>query len=318
MQQATRQESGEDRYCDLPSGMRICHRVHGHPQAEPLLLLAGLGLQLHYWTPLFVGALVERGFRVVVLDNRDVGRSSRGKGRPPGVLRQLFKRIEPTAYDLSDMADDAAGLLAHLGIARAHVVGMSMGGMIAQTLAVRHAARVASLVSIFSTTGHARAGQPAPSTLLKLARPPVRSRDAAMARYVEVMHHVGSTGYAMHDRDLRAYAGTAWDRGDGPTAHEGMARQIGAIFKSGDRTAQLRGITAPTLVLHGDRDLLVAPSGGAATAAAIPGAKLLTVHGMGHNIPDEAAPLLVDLIDGHARRSTAAAGLREQPQTRYA
>lgn len=293
----------EDRFCDLPSGMRICHRVHGHAGGEPLLLIAGLGLQLHYWTPLFVGSLVERGFRVIVFDNRDVGRSSRGKGRPPGVLRQLFKRIEKSAYDLDDMADDAAGLLAHLGVARAHVVGMSMGGMIAQTLAVRHAPRVASLTSIFSTTGHGRVGQPALSSLLKLSKPPVRSRDAAMARYVEVMHHVGSTAYAMHERDLRAYAGTAWDRGDGPTAHAGMARQIGAIFKSGDRTAQLRRITAPTLVLHGERDLLVAPSGGAATAAAIPGARLLTVHGMGHNIPDEAAPFLVDLIDGHARRA---------------
>ncbi|MGH6646617.1 alpha/beta fold hydrolase [Aquabacterium sp.] len=295
-----------DQFCDLPNGFRLCYRTHGHPDGDPLLLIAGLGLQLTYWSPLITEDLARRGYRVITMDNRDVGRSSRATGKPPGLLRSLSKRIEASAYDLDDMTRDTAGLLAHLHVDRVHVVGMSMGGMIAQNLAALYPDQVRSLTSIFSTTGAGRVGQPALSTLLRLAKAPPRSREEAVAGYLRMMRHIGSTGHFLDEQSLRSYAEQAWDRGHGANAHEGMARQVGAIMKSGDRTARLRGVRAPTLVIHGDQDRMVAPSGGQATADAIPGAVHLTVRGMGHDLPDDVIPYLVDLIDGHAERHSEA------------
>lgn len=301
----TSARADEDQFCDLPTGVRLCFRTHGPADGVPLVLIAGLGLQLTYWSPLLIMGLVERGFRVAVLDNRDVGRSSRMQGRPPGLWRLFTRRADPSSYDIGDMADDVLGLMQHLGMPKAHVVGMSMGGMIAQTLAARQPARVLSLTSIFSTTGAGKVGQPAFSTMLRIAKAPPATRDEAIERYLSMMQHVGSTRYAMDEQALRAYAAQAWDRGDGKAGARGVGRQIGAIMKSGDRTAQLRAIKAPTLVLHGERDLLVAASGGQATADAIPGATLVTLPGMGHFIPAGIVPWLLDLINGHAQRSLA-------------
>lgn len=292
-----------DQFCTVSTGMRLCYRTYGPDYAEPLLLIAGLALHLTSWSPRFIEGLVQRGYHVITFDNRDVGRSSRHASTPPGVWRQLTRRIAPEAYDLSDMARDAVGLLDHLQIEQAHLVGMSMGGMIAQTMAATHANRAHSLTSIFSTTGARRVGQPAASTMWLLSRSPARTRDEAAEGYLQMMRHIGSQGFDRDEEALRAYAEEAWDRGNGATAREGVARQIGAIIKSGDRTSALKEIRIPTLVVHGDRDRIVHPSGGHATAQAIPGARHITIHGMGHQISEGVVPYLVDLIDGHAQRS---------------
>jgi pimeloyl-ACP methyl ester carboxylesterase len=289
----------EDQFCDLPSRIRLCYRVHGVDGAPAVLLIAGLGLQLIWWTPALINDLVARGLRVIVFDNRDAGRSTHMPEKPPSVLRQLLAMRNPKTYALEDMASDALGLLDHLGIERFHVAGMSMGGMIAQVLAARHPQRVVTLTSIFSTTGHRKVGQPAASTMWKLAKPPARSLDVAVARYLDMMAHVGSTAYPMPEHELRAYAAQAWARGAGPAEADGESRQIGAIINSGDRTSDVSRITAPTLVLHGDVDKLVAPSGGRATAQAIAGARLVTLPGLGHHIPDGALPQMMALLEKH-------------------
>ncbi|MXN78037.1 alpha/beta fold hydrolase [Burkholderia sp. 4701] len=298
-------DEARDAFCDTPTGVRLCYRTYGPDTGEPLLLIAGLSLQLTSWPPGLVDGLVRCGYRVIVFDNRDVGRSSRIAQQPPGLMRQFLRRPLRAAYDLRDMAADTIGLLDHLHVACAHLVGMSMGGMIGQIIAATHPQRTLSLTSIFSTTGARHVGQPASSTLSMLIKPPPRDREDAVQRYSRMMAHIGTQTYVVSDEARRAYAADAWERGQQSRDHEGMARQIGAIIKSGDRTAEIRRIQAPTLVVHGDRDLMVAPSGGVATAAAIAGAEMVTIRGMGHDIPDGVAPLLTDLIDGHARRSVA-------------
>ncbi|NMO15667.1 alpha/beta fold hydrolase [Pyxidicoccus fallax] len=298
----------DDRFCELPHGLRICFRTWGSTTGEPLLLLAGLGLHLTSWPKALVDTLVRQGFYVVAFDNRDVGRSSRASVPPPGRFRQFFRIPRDDGYDLGDMAEDTVGLLDHLGIASAHLVGMSMGGMISQTLAARHPERVRTLTSIFSTTGARSVGQPAFSTILRLAKPPANTSEESAANYLNIVRHIAATGFPFDDAVIREYALEAWERGDGRTAHEGVARQIGAIMKSGDRTAELRRITAPTLVIHGDNDLMVHPSGGEATAAAIPGARHVTIPGMGHHLADGVLEQLANLTVEHARRSTPHAG----------
>ncbi|UJR85160.1 alpha/beta fold hydrolase [Sandaracinus amylolyticus] len=289
----------EEHLCELPSGVRLCYRTSGSTRGEPLLLIAGLGLHLTWWPQSLIDGLVERGHHVIAFDNRDVGRSSRIATRPPGVLRQLLRVPHADNYDLGDMAEDTVGLLDHLGIDATHLVGMSMGGMIAQTIAARHPRRARSLVSIFSTTGARRVGQPSLSTLRHLAGPRARTRDQAIASHVTIMRHIGPSGFALDLEALEAYAGAAWDRGDGLHAPAGIARQIGAILKSGDRTRELRRITTPTLVLHGDSDLMVHPSGGRATARAIPGAAHVTIEGMGHHLPAGVIPRVTELVARH-------------------
>lgn len=303
-----------DQFCDVATGVRLCYRVHGPDEGIPLLLVVGLSLQLTYWPNGLIEQLVRSGFRVIVFDNRDVGRSSCMAQQPPGLVRQALKRPAASAYSLEDMALDAVGLLDHLGVAAAHVAGMSMGGMIAQILASRHARRVLSLTSMFSTTGSTRVGQPAISTLLMLTKAPPSDRSQSVTNFVRLSKHIGSNRYAIPDDILAAYAANAWDRGHGPKAHEGVARQIGAIMKSGDRTKELRDITAPTLIVHGEQDRMVAHSGGVATAKAIPKADFITVHGMGHAIGEDVAPVLSDLISGHIRRNGGLEPGQARPQ----
>ncbi|WP_432992697.1 alpha/beta fold hydrolase [Dactylosporangium sp. CA-233914] len=286
----------EDEHCTLPGGVSLCYRTSGDPDGPPLLLVAGLGLDLTSWPQPLLDGLTGRGFRLVRFDNRDAGRSTRVAARPPGLLRQLFARPPAGAYRLEDMAGDAAGLLEHLGIPRAHVVGMSMGGMIAQTLAASHPSRVATLTSIFSTTGARRVGRPARSTLLRMARRPARTRDEWVIRHLSMLDHIGSRVFPYDAPVERAWAARAWERGDGPARAAGVARQIGAIQASGDRTAALRSITAPALVVHGDVDRMVHPSGGRATAAAIPGARHVEIPGMSHHLSPGVIDRLVNLI----------------------
>jgi pimeloyl-ACP methyl ester carboxylesterase len=288
-----------ERFVEHPSGVRLCYRTRGDRDAEPLLLVAGLGQDLTVWPEEFLDGLVERGFLVVHHDNRDAGRSSRIGTPPPNTARKLLARPRHDAYTLRDMADDAVGLLDHLGIGSAHVVGMSMGGMIAQTLAAEHPERVRTLTSIFSTTGHRRVGQPARSTMLRLARRPARTQEEAVRRHLDITGHLAGLDYPLDETVETAYARRVWERAGGRSSAAGTARQIQAIHASGDRTEQLRRITAATLVVHGDRDLIVHPSGGRATADAIPGARHISIPGMGHHLAPDLIPLLIDMIAEH-------------------
>ena len=292
-----------EQFTSVGRGIKLCWQGFGDPGDTPILLVQGLGTQLIAWPVELCERLAAAGFYVVRYDNRDIGRSTRlSDVPPPSNPRLLAKRFVAGQYDLGDMADDAGGLLDALELAPAHVVGVSMGGMIAQTLAVRRPDAVRSLTSIMSTTGGRRVGRPAHSTLRLLLSKPPRERDAAIERSVRMFRHIGSAGFPFDESRLRLTAGLSYDRGFNPA---GSARQLAAIIKSGDRTAQLGRITAPTLVIHGDRDLMVDPSGGAATAQAIPGAHLETITGMGHDLPAGAWDRLTQLIVDHARAADA-------------
>lgn len=286
-----------DRFCELPGERQLCYRSHGADNAPPVLLIVGLGLQLTYWPQAFINGLVDKGLRVITLDNRDSGRSFFTQVAPPTVLQQFFRK-PTTGYNLGDMAADVIGLMDHLQLETAHVVGMSMGGMIAQTLAARYPGRVSSLTSIFSTTGSQRVGQPTFKTILQLLRRPPRNQQESVRDYVDIMRLIGTT-LEWHEQALRDYAAEAWERGGGEASNLGTARQIGAIINSGDRTEELKRITCPTLVIHSDKDLIVATSGGFATAAAVPGAKLVLLPGLGHDFPPSLIGTLLSLVGGH-------------------
>ncbi|MEC3919054.1 alpha/beta fold hydrolase [Nocardia sp. CDC160] len=284
-----------EQFADVGRGITLTYERQG--QGVPLLLIAGLGQQKHEWHDGLVALLADRGYDVVRFDNRDVGTSTHLEFRPPGPLDMLRKRWHPRQYDLGDMALDTLGLLDTLGWHRAHLVGMSMGGMIGQTVAARYPHRVCSLTSIFSTTGAARVGRPALSTWARMFGKPARTREEHTDAAVLMYRHIGSAGYPLDEARIRAVAGTTWDRDPRPAA--GVGRQLAGIMKSGDRTHEIATITAPTLVLHGDRDRMVHPTGGRVTAAAIAGARLHTLPGMGHDLPEALWPTLADLIDTH-------------------
>jgi pimeloyl-ACP methyl ester carboxylesterase len=274
----------------------LCYETFGSPSDAPLLLIMGLGTQMVAWRDEFCETLARRGFYVIRFDNRDCGHSTRMQGRPPTLVELTTRRPRALAYRLEDMADDAVSLLDHLGIDRAHIVGASMGGMIAQHVAFDHPDRVLSLVSIMASTGHRLLGQPRLSIMpLFLSRPEV-GREAYVQRAVELFYAVGSRRW-FDEASVRELAELQWERG---VTMAGTSRQLAAIAADGNRTQRLRRITAPTLVIHGTRDRLVASSGGRATARAIPGARLLRVEGMGHDLPRALWPLLIDAIARHA------------------
>lgn len=283
-----------DQFAELATGVQLCFRSSGDTDAPVLLLIAGLTQDLDVWPVAFVEALVEGGFRVIQFDNRDVGRTRHPTAPPPSKLRLLAGRPRSDGYALDDMAADGWALLDALGIDRAHLVGQSMGGMIAQTMAASEPHRALSLVSLYSTTGHPAVGQAALSTKLLLASPSAKTRDRFIEAHVKMIRHLAGRGYPMDERAERAYAGLHWDR-QGGHGQEGTARQIQAILLAGDRTAALRNIIAPTLVINGDHDLIVHPSGGTATANAILGARHIVIPGMGHHL----APALVRTVVGH-------------------
>jgi pimeloyl-ACP methyl ester carboxylesterase len=281
------------------NGIEICYDTTGDPADPTVLLVMGLGGQLIQWEPELCGLIAERGFHVVRFDNRDVGLSTHLDGGVDvfGLLAPEASSSEPTPvpYRLSDMADDAAGLLDHLGVDRAHVVGVSMGGMIAQTIAVDHPGRVLTLTSIMSTTGDPDVGLPTAEAMEALVAPPAQSREEAedgAARQAEVW---GSPGLFDEAR-VRRLAGDSWDRCHEPM---GIARQLAAILASGNRSPGLAQLATPTLVIHGAADTLVQSSGGERTAEVIPDAKLLMVDGMGHDLARPLWPTLVDAICGH-------------------
>jgi pimeloyl-ACP methyl ester carboxylesterase len=287
-----------EQFADVGRGITLCYETFGEESAPPMLLIQGLAMQMIGWPDEFCEQLAARGFYVVRFDNRDIGRSTRVRGRPPTPGQLLRRRIDPVHYTLSDMAQDAAGLLRELGLESAHVVGVSMGGMIAQTLAAEHPSCVRSLVSIMSNTGHRWKGQPAFRIYRYLLRRAPEDRAGFIEHTARIFRAIGSQGLPQDTELIREIAARSHDRGHDPAA---AGRQLGAIIASGDRTAQLRSITAPTLVIHGSKDRMVNRSGGLATARAIPGARLLTVQGMGHDLPQAAWPKLLDAISAHAR-----------------
>ncbi|MDQ1923390.1 alpha/beta fold hydrolase [Massilia pseudoviolaceinigra] len=286
------------------NGIRIAYETAGDPKDTPLLLIMGLGMQLTAWPDDFVDGLVELGFYVIRFDNRDSGLSTKfdHAGTPSLPLAWLKKLVRwplRSAYTLADMADDALGVLSALGVARAHVVGASMGGMIAQILAARHPERVISLTSIMSDSG--RRGLPGPTREARavLMRPARNARDldSLVTHMVHTMRVIGSPAYPTPERLLRERIARSIKRNVCPG---GVARQLVAIAATGDRSELLKSIRVRTLVIHGAADPLVPLAGGQDTARLIPGARLDVIEGMGHDLPPQLIERLIALIDAHA------------------
>jgi len=284
------------------NGIEIVYETIGDPSNPPLLLVMGLGTQLIHWDLELCELFAERGFYVIRFDNRDAGRSTYIDAPVPNIRRAMAGLKIDAPYLLDDMADDAFGVLDHLGIEAAHVAGASMGGMIAQTMAIRRPERVLSLTSIMSTTGERRAGRPKLRVWGVLLRRAPGDKDAAVEYFVRVFRMIGSKGFPADEDRIRAHAAEAYDRGHSTA---GTGRQLAAIMASGDRTDRLRGLQVPTLVFHGRDDPLIPFRGGRATAEAIPGARLIGIPGMGHDLPRQVWPQLVDAVAETAARASA-------------
>ena len=285
------------------NGVEIAYETFGDPTDETMLLIMGLGVQMLGWDEQLCTALAGRGYHVVRFDNRDVGLSTKVEGGPrPDLMAAIAGDASTASYTLEDMADDCAGLLDALGVRAAHVIGASQGGMIAQTLAIRHPERVLSLVSIMSTTGAREVGQPHPEALPALLTRPPADKEGFVDFVVAAWRVIGSPGFEADEGALRARAAASYDRGIFP---DGTSRQLLAILASGDRTQALRTLDVPTTVIHGTDDILVDVSGGKATADAIPGARLELIEGMGHDLPAQLWPRFVELIVETAERARA-------------
>jgi pimeloyl-ACP methyl ester carboxylesterase len=288
------------------NGIELAYDEIGEPDGRPLILIMGLGTQLIHWDEDLCGLLAQRGYRVIRFDNRDVGHSTKlDTAGTPGTAAMLLGFRATAAYKLRDMAADTVGLMDHLGIEHAHVAGVSMGAMIAQSLAIRAPERVLSLCSIMSTTGNRRLGMPTRKALGMLLAAPPRQRDAYADHIVRAFRIIGSPGFPADEERVRTMALAAHDRCYYPP---GVARQLHAVTASGDRTAHLRRLRVPTVVIHGDSDPLIRPAAGRATARAIPDARLRIVEGMGHDLPSQVWPVIVDEIEANAARAGGAQG----------
>ncbi len=278
-----------------PDEIDVAYEERGDPADPTVLLVMGVAGQLVHWPDGFCDALVERGLHVVRFDNRDSGRSTHMTAAPPPDLAAtLAGDLSSVSYTLSAMAADAVGLLDALGLPGAHVVGASMGAAIAQTMAIEHPDRVRSLTSMMFTTGDPAVGQTPPETLASVfGAPPATTRSQVVSRAVRAAGYVGSPGYPVDEAAVADRAGRAYDRDHDPTA---IARQAVAAVASGNRTERLRALDVPALVVHGVEDRMIDVSGGRATAAAIPGAELLLVDGMGHDLPPGLWPRLTEAI----------------------
>lgn len=288
----------------LPSGVEIAFETYGDPSGRPLLLIMGLGGPGLWWTAEMCVALAGRGFHVIRYDNRDVGRSTYFKGHRVNrrsIVQAFLGHRRGLPYTMQEMADDAFGLLDHLGVDAAHVCGASMGGMIAQTMAITEPSRVLSLVSIMSTTGRRTVGWQDPRLFPLFLTPRQSDRDAYVAATARVWSAIGSPEF-LDDLDRRAErANETWDRG---IDDAGLVRQLLAVITQPDRTKALHRLQVPTLVIHGTADRLIHPSGGRATARAIPEAELMLVPGMGHDLPRKLHGRFVDAICRTADRGT--------------
>ena len=291
------------------NGIEIAYQEIGDPDGEPLLLVMGLATQMLAWDEGFCAMLAERGFRVVRFDNRDVGRSTKIEAAGlPKRTDMLLGRRRTAPYLLRDMGADTTGLMDHLGIESAHLVGASMGGMIAQTVAIRRPERVRSLVSIMSTTGNRWLGVPTWKAFGTLFARPGAGREAAIEHTIGVFRTIGSPGYPMDEARMRELAAASYDRSH---SRAGIARQLHAIAASGDRTPALRKLRLSATVIHGASDPLIRPAAGRATARAIPGAHLRLIEGMGHDLPSELWPTFADEITATAARTGRGVGERQ-------
>jgi pimeloyl-ACP methyl ester carboxylesterase len=278
-----------------PSRIKMAYERLGNAQAPPVVLIQGVAAQLINWPEGFCAELVAHGLQLIRFDNRDVGLSSHFPNAPiPDLPAALGGDLSSASYTLSDMAADTVGLLDALGLDSAHIVGLSMGGSIAQTMAIEHPHRIRSLTSMMSTTGALSVGQPTPQTLTAVfSGPPATTRQEIVDRKVRAVRAVRSPGFELDEAGVRDRAGRAYDRADDPL---GVARTALASIASGDRTPRLHLVGAPTLVIHGDSDAMCDVSGGRATAAAIPGAELVIIHGLGHDLPRELWPEIASRI----------------------
>jgi pimeloyl-ACP methyl ester carboxylesterase len=291
------------------NGIEICYEIFGDAGAEPMLLIMGLGAQMIHWDDDFCRQLAARGFRVIRFDNRDIGKSSKMTGGKRlgavELLKQRFLKIPVAApYKLRDMADDTIGLMDVLGIGSAHVVGLSMGGMIAQELAISFPQRVHSLTSIMSTTGNPKVPPPTREASAILMAPPPATKEEFFVRFAQTWKILRVGSFPRDEALDHARAERTYERGLNPA---GVGRQLRAILASGSRKQRLASVKAPTLVIHGTVDPLVRPEGGKDTAASIPGAKLLLIEGMGHALPIPMWPQIIGAIDQHAHGATAKA-----------
>jgi pimeloyl-ACP methyl ester carboxylesterase len=271
-------------FAPVGKGIELCYQTFGDPDGEPLLLVMGLGGPMTWWDPELCTLLAARGFYVIRYDNRDTGRSSRVGARVgrTALVRAFAGGRSRPPYTLADLADDAFGLLDHLGLESAHVVGVSMGGMIVQTMAISQPGRVRSLTSIMSTTGKRTVGWQHPSLLPSLLANRGAGREAYVKASAALWKLIGSPGFPQTDEEVRARAEETFDRG---VSAEGVLRQMLAILNQPNRGPRLKSVRVPALVVHGLADRMVHVSGGRATAAAIPGAELLLIDGMGHDLP---------------------------------
>jgi pimeloyl-ACP methyl ester carboxylesterase len=291
------------------NGIDICYEIFGDAAAEPIVLIMGLGAQMIHWDDEFCKKLAGRGFRVIRFDNRDIGKSSKMSGgkrlTAVELLKLRFLKIPVAApYRLIDMARDTTGLMEALGIKSAHIVGASMGGMIAQEIAISFPDRVCSLTSIMSTTGNPKVPPPTREAAAVLMAPPPASKEEYFARYGNTWRVLRGGSFPEEEALDPARAARTWERGLNPP---GVGRQMRAILASGSRKERLRAVKAPTLVIHGTVDPLVHPFGGKDTAASIPGAKLLMIEGMGHALPMRMWPQIIDAIEAHAKSAAAKA-----------
>jgi pimeloyl-ACP methyl ester carboxylesterase len=280
------------------NGIRIEYETFGDRLQPALLLIMGLGAQMIFWDDDFCREIARRGFRVIRFDNRDCGLSTHFPEKgvpdvPEAVAAALSGGTVDSSYSLADMAADAVALLDGLGIARAHVVGASMGGMIAQTIAVNHPARVLSLTSIMSTTGNPELPPAKPEALSVLLTPTPSDRAEFLDHMVQSFRTIGSPGFALDEAGFRDRVGRAFDRSYDPG---GVARQLVAALADGNRKPRLRSVQAPTVVIHGKEDPLVPVEAGIDTADGIPGARLVVIDGMGHDLPRGVWPQIVDAI----------------------
>jgi pimeloyl-ACP methyl ester carboxylesterase len=289
------------------NGIELCYEIFGAPDAEPMLLIMGLAAQMIHWDDEFCQQLAARGFRVIRFDNRDIGLSTKLTGGKRLTVVELLKlrflRIPVDApYKLRDMANDTIGLMDALGIQSAHLVGASMGGMIAQETTLSYPQRVRSLTSIMSSTGNPKLPQPTREAMALLLAPPAKTRDEYIARFAQTWKILRGGSFPLDEAKDRERAKRTFDRGLNPA---GVGRQLRATLASGSRKERLRSVKTPTLVIHGTVDPLVRPEGGKETAASIPGAKLLMIDGMGHALPIPMWPQIIDAIATHAQAASA-------------
>ena len=287
------------------NGVELCYDIFGDANAEPMVLIMGLGAQMIFWDDDFCKELAGRGFRVVRFDNRDIGLSTKMSGGKPLTAIDFLKlrifKIPPQAsYRLWDMANDVIGLMDLLGIKKAHIVGLSMGGAIAQEIAMNHPNRVLSLTSIMATSGNPKLPNPTKEAMAMLVAPAPKTKDEYFARFAANWKILRGASFPADEAKDHARAERTYARGLNPA---GVGRQLRAIMASGDRTSRLRGVKARTLVIHGTIDPLVPPEHGKAVAGTIPGAKLLLIEGMGHALPMPMWPIVIGAIADHAHQA---------------